>query len=178
MEDWTEACDILHCNPNFHLHEWYDCVIINDDSPGTSVARLCSLSQCWLPSGKVIDVALVHAFTWNSWKPYTMWKNCQISEEARDSSFVLLDYVIRGALLCPVFDFDARLHYIVDTVDGNMFLRVNNLSWYNNIVVNTRCNLSDTSHTKNGITSVFRYDIPSPPSWTELVRGTRDDVSW
>jgi hypothetical protein len=128
LEDWTEARDILRCNPNFHQRERYDCVIINDDSPGTSVARLRSLLRCRLPSGKVVDMALVHTFSRNSGKPYTMWENCQISAEARDSSLVLLDYVIRGALLCPVFDSDARLHYIVDTVDGDMFLRVNDLS--------------------------------------------------
>jgi hypothetical protein len=28
----------------------------------------------------------------------------------------------------PVFDSDARLHYFIDTVDGDMFLHVNNLS--------------------------------------------------
>ena len=72
MEDWTEARDILRCNPNFHQRERYDCVIINDDTPGTSVARLRSLLRCRLPSGKVVDIALVHAFTrlGNSWKPY------------------------------------------------------------------------------------------------------------
>jgi hypothetical protein len=118
----------LRCNPNFHQRERYDSVIINDDTPGTSVARLRSLLRCRLPSGKVVDIALVHPFTRNSWKPYTMWKNCQILAEARDSSFVLLDYVVRGALLCPVFDSDARLHYLIDTVDGDMFLRVNNVS--------------------------------------------------
>jgi hypothetical protein len=128
MEDWTEARDILRCNPNFHQCERYDCIIINDDTPGTSVARLRSLLRCRLPSGKVVDIALVHAFTRNGWKPYTMWRNCQILAEARNSSFLLLDYVVRGALLCPVFDSDARLHYVVDTVDGDMFLHVNNLS--------------------------------------------------
>ena len=128
MEDWTEARDILRCNPNFHQRKRYDCVIINDDTPGTSVACLRSLLRCRLPSRKVVDIALVHTFTRNSWKPYMMWKNCQISAEARNSSFVLLDYVVWGALLCPVFDSDARLHYVIDTVDGDMFLRVNNLS--------------------------------------------------
>ena len=72
MEDWTEARDILRCNPNFHQRERYDCVNINDDTPGTSVAHLRSLLQCQLPSGKVVDIALVHAFAQNSWKPYTM----------------------------------------------------------------------------------------------------------
>jgi hypothetical protein len=57
-----------------------------------------------------------------------MWDNCQIHLEAGESSFVLMDYVIWGVLLCPVFEADMKLHYIVDTVDGDMLLRVNDWS--------------------------------------------------
>ena len=131
MEDWTEAHDILRCNPDFHQHMRYDCVIVNSNSPGTTVARLRSLLRCRLLSGRVIDIALVHAFTGpgTKWKPNTTWDNAQICVEARESSFILMDYIVRGALLCPVFSHsDAGLHYIMDTVDGDMFLRVNRLS--------------------------------------------------
>lgn len=128
MEDWTEARDILRCNPNFFNKERYDCVIINDDSPATTVMRLRSLLRCKMSSGKMIDMALVHSFTRTKWKPDTMWENCQIRTEAKDSSFVLMDYVVRGALMCPDFKSDARQHYLVDTIDGDMFLRVNKLS--------------------------------------------------
>ena len=72
MEDWTEAHDILRCNPDFHQHERYDCIIINDDKPGTTVACLRSLLRCRLPSGKVVDMALVHTFTQTKWRPYTI----------------------------------------------------------------------------------------------------------
>jgi hypothetical protein len=128
VEDWTEARDILRCNPDFHGHERYDCVIINDDRPETTVVRLRSLLRCRLSSGKVVDMALVHAFTRDNWKPYTMWDNCQIRAEANGSSFVLMDYVVRGALMCPVFDSNARLHYVMDTTNGDLLLRVNNWS--------------------------------------------------
>jgi hypothetical protein len=132
MEDWTECHDILRCNPDFHQRKRYDCVIISNDSPGTTVARLRSLLQCRLPSGKVIDVALIHTFTTGSkWKPNTIWDNSQICLESRESSFVLMEYVVRGALLCPIFNHsesDPRLHYIIDTVDGDMYIRVNSLS--------------------------------------------------
>jgi hypothetical protein len=72
-----------------------------------------------------VDVALVHTFTQSKWKPDTMWDSCKIRLEARESSFVLMDYLICGALLCPVFESDTKLYYIVDTVNGDMFLRVN-----------------------------------------------------
>lgn len=125
MEDWIEAHDILRCNLDFHQREQYDCVIINDDSPGTTVARLCSLLRCQLPSRKVMDIALVHAFANDKWKPNTLWDNCQIRAESKESSFVSMDYIVRGAVVCPVFDSETRLHYIVDTIDGDMFLRIN-----------------------------------------------------
>ncbi|KAF8980125.1 hypothetical protein BDQ17DRAFT_1517813 [Cyathus striatus] len=107
VEDWTESHDILRCNPSFNEHEWYDCVLVNSDSNGTLVARLRSLKE--------IDMALVHAFNDHTWKPNTMWKNCQIFNEDSNSSFLLMDYIIHGALMCPAFD----------TVDGDMFLRIN-----------------------------------------------------
>ncbi|PPQ86475.1 hypothetical protein CVT25_008074 [Psilocybe cyanescens] len=94
VEDWTEARDILRCNPDFHECKRYDCVIVNDDGPGTTVARLHLLLRCWLPSGKVVDMALVHAFNRNKWRPFTMWDNCQIYTETQDSSFLLMDYVV------------------------------------------------------------------------------------
>ena len=131
MEDWTECHDILRCNPDFHQRKRYDCVIINNDSPGTTVACLLSLLRYRLLSGKVIDIALIHTFTGTNlkWKPNMIWDNCQICLEARESSFVLMEYVVRGVLLCPVFNLsDTRLHYIIDTVDGDMYLRVNSLS--------------------------------------------------
>jgi hypothetical protein len=172
----------LNSNPNFHQHEQYDCVIINSDhTPGTSAVRLISLLQYQLPSGKVVDIALVHLFTQNSWKLDTMWKNCQISAEARnsESSFVLMDYVwvVQGArLLYPIFDSNARLHYVVDTVNEDM-LCVNNLLCFDNIQC---CKwLSDTSqywkwHDLSTSDMIFLFF----GGRTGLVRGTRDDMRW
>ena len=58
VEDWTEGTDTMRCNPDFHGRHRFDCVIIHDDAPGLSVARLCDLFRCWLPSGKTVDLAL------------------------------------------------------------------------------------------------------------------------
>jgi hypothetical protein len=116
----------MRCNPNFHGRSRYDCVIINDDAPGTTLARLRDLIRCWLPSGKVIDVALKHGFSPSRWRPKTVWKNCRIVEEDKSSSLVLMDYVVRGGLVCPVSQRKGeRINYIVDSIDSDMFLRVN-----------------------------------------------------
>jgi hypothetical protein len=37
-----------------------------------------------------------------------------------------MDYLLRGALMCPVTDKDGeKTHYLIDTVDADMFLRAN-----------------------------------------------------
>jgi len=125
--DWTEMVDILRCNPNFHGGPRFDCVIIYDDAPGITCARLQSLIRCWLPSGKVLDLALVRGFTCSKWKPRTLWKGCRILDEDEGSlTIVSLEYLLRGALMCPVSEREGeKAHYFVDTIDQDMFLREN-----------------------------------------------------
>ena len=120
--------DILLCNPNFHGGPRFDCVIIHDDAPGITCARLQSVIRCWLPAGKVLDLALVRGFTCSKWKPRTLWKGCRILDEDGSSllTIVSMVYVLRGALMCPVSEREGeKAHYFVDTVDPDMFLREN-----------------------------------------------------
>ncbi len=94
--------------------------------PGVTVARIQDLIRCWLPSGKVVDIALIHNFSAGKWRPKTIWKGCKVVEEDKLSSFMLMQYVIRGALVCPVSDQKGELrNYIIDSIDSDMFLRVN-----------------------------------------------------
>ena len=60
----------------------------------------------------------------------TGWaENYQILAEAKNFSFVLLDYVVWGASCVPFLILMQRLHYVIDTgINGDMFLHVNNLS--------------------------------------------------
>jgi hypothetical protein len=49
-----------------------------------------------------------------------------VLDEEKESSLVSMDYVLRGALLCPVSQHkDEKAHYFIDTVDSDMFLREN-----------------------------------------------------
>lgn len=124
--DWTEERDIMRCNPDFHGRSRFDCVVINDDAPGITISRIRDLIRCWLPSGKVIDVALIHGFSPSKWRPRTAWKGCKVIEEDKTSSLVLMEYVVRGGLVCPVSGRKGELtNYIVDTIDSDMFLRSN-----------------------------------------------------
>ena len=68
-------------------------------------------------------------FNSHKWRPRTFWDGCEVRDEEKIISFLRMDYVVRGALLARAFEGPKdSLHYIVDTVDYDMFLRVNNYS--------------------------------------------------
>jgi len=114
----------MRCNPKFHNRQRFDCVIIHDDAPELSVARLYDLFRFWLPSGKSLDLALVRRFSCSKWKPRTMWDGCRVLDEELDTTLVQMDYLLRGALVCPVSErAQERSHYFIDSVDPDMFLR-------------------------------------------------------
>ncbi|KAJ7166717.1 hypothetical protein C8R46DRAFT_996401 [Mycena filopes] len=124
LEDWRGVRDIMRCNPSFHGRRRFDSVLFNSDSPGLAFARLCALLRCKLESNRQFDVALVREFHPNKWRPRTQWAGCQVREEVKSYSFLLMDYVIRGALLAPVCEKGKdNLYFLVDTVDADMFLR-------------------------------------------------------
>ena len=129
MEDWTEGTNIMRCNPKFHGRRRFDCIIIHDDAPKLSVARLCDLFRCWLPSritSKPLDIALVHHFSRSKWKPRTVWDGCRVLDEEPDVALVQMDYLLRGALVCPVSErAEEKTHYFIDSVDPDIFLREN-----------------------------------------------------
>ncbi|KAJ7159618.1 hypothetical protein C8R46DRAFT_906299, partial [Mycena filopes] len=128
LEDWRGLRDILRCNPKFHGRPHFDNVLINANTPGLAFARLCALLRCKLESKREINVALVHQFRRSKWKPRTEWAGCQVHEEEKSYSLMLMDDVIRGALLAPVgVAGKETLHFLVDTVDADMFLRADAL---------------------------------------------------
>ncbi|KAF8149988.1 hypothetical protein B0H34DRAFT_785238 [Crassisporium funariophilum] len=126
VEDWTEGTDIMRCNANFHGRRQFDCVIIHDDAPKLSVARLCDLFRCWLPSGKAVGLALVHRFSCSKCKPKTLWDGCRVLDEESHTTLVQMEYLLCGALVCPVSErAEEKTYYFVDSVDPDIFLREN-----------------------------------------------------
>ncbi|KAJ7201208.1 hypothetical protein C8J57DRAFT_1102994, partial [Mycena rebaudengoi] len=82
------------------------------------------LFRCNLPSGRHVDIALIGMFKQSRWKPKTLWAGCQIQEEVKEYSFLSMEHVIRGALLAPVSSSSSEsIHFVVDTIDADMFLR-------------------------------------------------------
>ncbi|KAJ7082343.1 hypothetical protein C8R43DRAFT_1092786 [Mycena crocata] len=107
LENWTEACDILRCNPKFHGNQRHDFVLSLD--------------------GEKHDVALVSMLKHSSWRPNTFWDGCRIYEEPQDTHFIFMKYFIRGAYMAPVFNSNKpNLSYLMDTVDYDMYLHAGN----------------------------------------------------
>jgi hypothetical protein len=66
----------------------------------------------------------VHIFESSRWKPRTRWAGCQIRDEVKECSFLSMEHVIRGALLAPASGAsDEPTHFLIDTMDADMFLR-------------------------------------------------------
>ncbi|KAF7327293.1 hypothetical protein MKEN_00306800 [Mycena kentingensis (nom. inval.)] len=100
--------------------------MFNSADEPLACARLRALVRCRLPSGRVVDVALVRRIDSSSWRPRTDWDGRWVFEETTSFDFLLVDHIIRGALLTPVLPKPSgrsALHFLVDVVDGDMFLR-------------------------------------------------------
>ncbi|KAJ7914013.1 hypothetical protein B0H13DRAFT_1611970, partial [Mycena leptocephala] len=49
------------------------------------------------------DVALVSLLKPSSWKLNTFWDGCRVYEEPKDTRFMLMKYLIRGAYITGVW---------------------------------------------------------------------------
>jgi hypothetical protein len=127
--DWSPQRDILHCSPLFHGEPRYDCLLFNTENNPHSVARLISLLRITTPNKDVLDLAYVRVFKEHrSSKPKTVWKGCRVVEESARPQFLPLKHVDRGALLARASGTTRNdLHFPLDTVDDDMFLRLNDI---------------------------------------------------
>ncbi|KAJ7581540.1 hypothetical protein C8J56DRAFT_1057519 [Mycena floridula] len=127
LDDWTEARDILRCTPLFSNTPQFDSVVLNTEPGGMRTGRLVSIFRCrFMNTGETLELALVHKHMPHRWKPRTVWQGCQVVSEEKSTSLILMQYIVRGALLSPAFGANnSSLHYIVDCADYNMFLHAN-----------------------------------------------------
>ncbi|KAJ7125530.1 hypothetical protein C8R43DRAFT_1146762, partial [Mycena crocata] len=129
LENWTDQCDVLRCNPSFQVnHEKrFDFVTINMDDDPLTFARMLFLFQCRLPSGRSEDIALVRLLKKSTWRPKTLWKNCRIFEDGR-TMFILPRYFLRGAHMINCFGCtkEDRTFYLDDVADFDWLLRAGN----------------------------------------------------
>ncbi|KAJ7181268.1 hypothetical protein C8R46DRAFT_1211522 [Mycena filopes] len=106
----------------------FDCVIYETDDDPLAMAQLQLVFRAHLPNGTNLDLAMVRPFRKTRWQPKTSTDRPvreQLSQQS--STFIALEHIVRGALLCPIFGGKQGMHYIVDCIDEDMYLRVNNI---------------------------------------------------
>ncbi|KAF8586450.1 hypothetical protein K439DRAFT_1646238 [Ramaria rubella] len=120
MENWNTCEDIACCNPFFHGHPRYDCVIINSNP--VSYARLGLLFKCVLDSNTTLNMALVKTFKKSTWLPRTKWEGCQVFEEEAGWVFTFVKYFTCSCHMVPAFGGKKGVYYLNDMIDGDMFI--------------------------------------------------------
>jgi hypothetical protein len=127
--DWRSARDILRCNPHFHGAPRFDSVIYEDDDDPLAMGQFHFIFRCHLPGDVALDLAMIRPFRRTTWQPNTR-TDCPIREKLplNRCQFIALEHIVRGALLSPIFGGKDGMHYIMDCIDEDMYLRVNNLN--------------------------------------------------
>ncbi|KZV83573.1 hypothetical protein EXIGLDRAFT_625447, partial [Exidia glandulosa HHB12029] len=129
VEDFREARDILRCNGNWNGSPRYDCALL-DESEKLSPARLQLIFKVRFNADTTCELAAVTRFKPSKWKPRTVWRGCRVFDEQRTVTIIRVTSLLRGALMCPAFGSPASrsAHYLIDCIDGDMFLRANDLA--------------------------------------------------
>lgn len=126
LVDWTPSTDYVCCNPKFHGHPRYDFVIANLGR-GLVFAQLVFVFTCKV-SGQNYRLALVQPLS----KPSraTAKEADRVASihrwHARDRKsceVIPLDCIVRGALLVKDTKYKGD-YFVIDTLDGDMYLRV------------------------------------------------------
>ncbi|KAI6094690.1 hypothetical protein EDD16DRAFT_1783795 [Pisolithus croceorrhizus] len=123
--DWCQYTDHLRCNPSFHGHSRYDCVLLKMAQQDI-FGRLVFLFQCTV-GDETFPLALVQPYDAPTGPRLAkdmhlnLWRVC---EQPRESAEIFsVRSIIHGVLLYPDH---TRLgeHLVIDTIDTDMFLRV------------------------------------------------------
>ncbi|KAF8072161.1 hypothetical protein FPV67DRAFT_1667598 [Lyophyllum atratum] len=133
--DWRAYTDYLRCSPSFHHAPRYDCVLIHS-KPNNYFARLIFVFTYNVPSPHddtrshvPIPMALVQPFATmkDIKKKDVELRLLRLKEDSRKASIVIpARSIIRGAYIVHDNETD-RGGMVIDTVDGDMFLRMQDM---------------------------------------------------
>jgi len=127
MVDWRLSTDRLRCNKSFFGQERRDCVLIKSEH-GHFFARLLHLFKVTVGT-QTHALAYVKRYSRPSGPLRRKDKDLglyRLQSRANRFEIVPLESVVRGALLVPDSD-NPEECFVVDTVDGDMFLRMKTL---------------------------------------------------
>ncbi|KAJ8701072.1 hypothetical protein PTI98_004035 [Pleurotus ostreatus] len=127
--DWREDTDLLRCNPKFQGAPRYDHVIIKTARPttlGTDIVAQLLMIFTITVNQATYDIALVHSLDRPSGIRQQKDIDLQLlrlrARPRKSAEFIFLSSILRGVLVVPDFGLQGD-HFLVDTVDGDMFLR-------------------------------------------------------
>jgi hypothetical protein len=128
LDDWEDYADYLRCSPDFHGHPRYDAVIIKTVS-GTMFARLIFVFG-FKVKDKIYRFALIQPLDAGtgplSPKDKALGFYRVREKPRRDSEFIPVESIIRGALLASDSNKNGEF-LVVDVVDSDMFLRLQSM---------------------------------------------------
>ncbi|KAJ7272206.1 hypothetical protein C8J57DRAFT_1318109, partial [Mycena rebaudengoi] len=125
--DWTGQHDILRCNESFWHRPRYDYVLYNSDADPLAIAQLLALFRCTIHNGDSFDLAFVQRFKNSQWRPNTAWDGCRVVDPVGRPEFLSLEHVARGVFMAKAAGVPAEHYFPLDTIDDDMFLRLNNI---------------------------------------------------
>ena len=125
--DWHIKTDILRCNESFHGQQRYDHVLVATEN-GHFFARILRLFQIVMGT-QTYPVAYVKSYCRppgrirNKDKDLSLYR---VRVRANPYEIISVQSIVRGALLVQDSD-NPDDYFVVDTVDADMFLRMQTL---------------------------------------------------
>jgi hypothetical protein len=127
MVTWQNNTDYLRCNESFHHHERYDHVLVANEG-GSFFARLLSLFQ-YQTDTQSHSLALVRVYGRPPGSIRRKDRELGLHRvRVKNTQYAIIDVesIVRGALLVEDADNQGD-YFVVDTIDGDMFLRMGTL---------------------------------------------------
>nr|GAT48235.1 predicted protein [Mycena chlorophos] len=122
--NWGNERDILRCNAKFHGRPRFDSIIFEANDDATAMGQLELVFRCFISGKGAVDLAMILPYQATSWQPRTR-TDCPVRVKNKQPIFVALEHVTRGALLSPIFGASREAFYVIDCIDGDMYLRLN-----------------------------------------------------
>ena len=127
MINWQDTTDYLCCNKSFFGHPRFDHVLVADES-GSSFAQLLCLFK--IQAG-THSHSLALTRTYGQTPGGTLRKDKELGlyrvrVKLSPYKIIAIESIIRGAVLVEDVDKPGD-HFVVDTIDGDMFLRMTSL---------------------------------------------------
>ncbi|KAJ6552133.1 hypothetical protein DFH09DRAFT_1248753 [Mycena vulgaris] len=128
LSTWTSSSDYLRCNPKFHGHPRYDGVLVKTEKEPLFAQLLYLFSITVEETAHSFALILpLDAPTGRLSKKDKALRFHRVRAQPRkNSEFISVHSIIRGALLAPDFDKPGEF-IVVDVVDGDMSLRLKTL---------------------------------------------------